>query len=126
AKAAIAAGNPDISELLGARDRQVPQANRVDQLEDRRVGPDAEGEREDGHEREARTSPKQAQGVANVAPDVVDPFRVTRVAAGVLLLFDAAQCDHGGPPCFVRRGATSDKLLDLPIDVEPQLLIELR
>jgi hypothetical protein len=56
---------------------------------------------------------------------MVDPLCVTRVAAGVLLLLEAAKCDDGGPPCFVRRGPTSDKLLSLPIDVEPQLLVEL-
>src|SRR5439155_954487 len=84
----MAAGNPNVGELLGARHGQVSEANRVDELKDGGVRADAQSQGEDGHDRVARTSSEHTHGVTKIAPCLVDPLRVTRIAAGVLLLLE--------------------------------------
>src|SRR6266404_3420847 len=53
-------------QLLGVRERQRPQQDTANHAEDGRVGTDAEGECEDGDDREAAVSDQLARGVAEV------------------------------------------------------------
>ena len=53
-------------ELFGLGDRKAAQPDRVEQLEDRRVRADAEGEREDRDDGEARLEEEPPRAVAEV------------------------------------------------------------
>ena len=53
---------------LVAHARQRPQERRVDEAEDRRVRADADGQRHDGHQREARTLQQRPRAEAHVLP----------------------------------------------------------
>ena len=50
-----------VDELLGVGHRQRPQEHRIDHREDRGVGPDTEGQREDGGGGEAAILPQQPE-----------------------------------------------------------------
>src|ERR1700722_1876269 len=61
----------DDGELLRVLDRKGAQTNSVKKLEDRRIGSDAEGERENRHESEARIEQQEAEAVAGVLKKVL-------------------------------------------------------
>jgi hypothetical protein len=52
--------------------RQRLQRQRVDHAEDRRVGADAEREREDGGEGETGIAPQQARAITNVQQELLE------------------------------------------------------
>ena len=56
-------------QLFGSRDRQLPQQDLVDQREDRRIGPDAERQRQDRHGGKQRTPPQSADRKTEVGRD---------------------------------------------------------
>ena len=53
-------------ELVGMVERQRPQQHRFDDCEERRVGADAERERQDRRGGESRLETKEAQRAANI------------------------------------------------------------
>ena len=65
-RARLRAGVRDDDQALGARVGQRPQQHRVHHAEERRRGPDAQRQGEDGSEGEAGRLAQQAQGVAQV------------------------------------------------------------
>jgi hypothetical protein len=60
-------------ELLGVRDRQRAQQERVDEGKDRRVRADAKRERGDDREREGGTACERSNRVAQIAQDGFQP-----------------------------------------------------
>ena len=100
--------------------------NGFDQLEDRGVRADAKGERQQRDEREPRIAAKRARAISHVAERVVDPHRAPHVAARLLLLIHAAKRQRGRTTGSVGRHTVRDVLGDLTIEMEPQLLVELR
>jgi hypothetical protein len=62
----------DQHEIVGARERQRTQEDGVDDAEDRRVGADADRNRQDREHQETRRPPERARGVPNVLKEVVD------------------------------------------------------
>ena len=89
----------DFRQLLGIRNRQAAQADRIDQLKDCGVCPDAEGERQDRNSGEDRSAPEQAQTVPGVTDQVVDDLDVAPIAAGLFVLLHSAhraQCRIDG------------------------------
>src|SRR5437773_10344814 len=63
--------DPDRHELVGLLDWKRAEPERVDELENRRVGAGAERQGQDRHERECRVSAKDPHAVAEVLPDRV-------------------------------------------------------
>ncbi len=76
---------------LGLADRERLQQDAVDEGEDRAVGADAEGERGHGDQRERGAAAQDAQTVAHVLRELVEPARAARVAAFFLDLLHAAE-----------------------------------
>ena len=66
---ARARGVPEQDQTARIPDRQRLQQHCVDEREDRRIGPDAEGEGHHGDHREARRSAQHPQRVAHVPPE---------------------------------------------------------
>ena len=111
-------------ELLGMLHRQLAQHQRVDQAEDGRIGPDAQGQRQKGNGRKSRTPPHAAERIAYVLPqsfqgtpsphlarDLLDQRPVAKLPAGgcfgrlrILPSFDAIPRGHGqmGPNLLVQ------------------------
>ena len=82
----------DRRQPIGVRVRHGPEDGRVEQAEHGAVGADAEAEREDGDEGEAGGLAYQAQRVADVAPQRVEPGgKAALVPAGILDPLDAAE-----------------------------------
>src|SRR4029079_7677936 len=73
----------DVNELFGALDRQGPKENGVDDAEDGAVDADAEGEGQQGDDRERGRLAQTSRGVADVLHEVVHGFPVRRSRSGV-------------------------------------------
>ncbi len=95
-------------ELLRVLDRQRPEPHRIQELEDRRVGADAERQRQNRDERERGIQTQQAQAMAHVLHDCFE--RGDGVHA-IDLLADArrvAELAPRGEPRLVGRHAAGD------------------
>ena len=68
------------------------EQNRIDDAEDRCDRADAQGERQDGREREAGDPAQLANSEANVREDFFEPRQATVDAVGLANLRDAAKC----------------------------------
>ena len=77
---AVAAGREHVDERVGIGDWQRPEQQRVHEREHRRVGADAEAERQHGDGGEARTPPQPSERVADVGQEHGSPSN--RVFAG--------------------------------------------
>ena len=66
AEARVRRGGIDLDNPAGIRDRQRTEQHRIDVTEHRGVGADAEGEGEDGNEREAGRLGESADGKAEI------------------------------------------------------------
>jgi hypothetical protein len=55
---------PHLKEFVRLPERQWPQHQRVDHAEDRRIRPNAEGQRDDGDQRKAGPLPQHSRAVA--------------------------------------------------------------
>jgi hypothetical protein len=95
--------DPDLGQLRRIAHRERAQAHRVEELEDGRVGADAEREREDRHDREARIEAEEARAMLEVAPSAIEPAdgvhlidllthqgRVAQLAPGCVARLDGA------------------------------------
>src|SRR5262249_2245414 len=97
---------------------------RVNEAEDRRVGPNPEREREHGHRREARTLAQSPQSVAEILHHVFNPPHASRIAALLLSLFNASESAQRGVSRLFRRHAFGDVFFDLPIEVIAEFFVE--
>src|SRR5436309_6862573 len=64
---------PETIELLRVRYWQRLQHHRINECENRRGGPDAQGKREHNSSREARRFPQYAQTKAQVLNEILNP-----------------------------------------------------
>src|SRR6266567_6892907 len=76
----VAAYDPHFGELVRVWNGQAAQPNGIEQLKDRRIRADSQGQREDANQRESRTSAQQAGAVAQVPPDALDPSEAIHAA----------------------------------------------
>ena len=84
--------DPDRHELVGLLDWKRAETERVDELENRRVGAGAERQGQDRHERECRVPSKDPHAVAEVLPDRVQErnrvhFALAESDSGVTIRF---------------------------------------
>ena len=109
-------------EPLGLADRQGLQQDAVDERKDRAVGADAKGQGGHGDQRERGTAAKDAQAVAEILRDLVEPARAANVAAVFLDLLHAAECQ---PRPAARLGLGHPRL-DVVGDQAFEVIAELR
>ena len=83
----------------------------VQDREDRGVGADAEGKRQDDRDRESRTLDERAAGVAQVLPEVVQPGERPDLPVDLPGLRDAAEAAQGRLTRGLGRQSLSDVLL---------------
>src|SRR5439155_14206999 len=69
---------PETIELLRVRYWQRLQHHRINECENRRGGPDAQGKREHNSSREARRFPQYAQTKAQVLNEILNPVHSAR------------------------------------------------
>jgi hypothetical protein len=114
----------ELHELLRIADRKPPQHQRVDQTEDGGVGADAEREREDDYQGEARCLGEQAQRVAHVAEDRVERRAVALRADALFRLLEPAERQRRLAPCLVLRKAIAHLVGGGHFEKRLQLLID--
>ena len=107
------------------RHRQRAQPQRVDELEDRGVGADAQHQRQDGDHGETAAAPEHARGIAHVVPDTLEP--VDRVHV-VDFLADAGRVPElaaggraGGFGRQTARDVVGDFLIEIAVELLPAL-----
>jgi hypothetical protein len=93
-------------------------------VENRGVGADAEGEREDGDSGEARGFPQHAQGVADVPGRGFEEVHAARLAAFLFELIDSAEFETSAAASFQERQAGLNELFDLLVEVKAQFVVE--
>jgi hypothetical protein len=107
------------------RHGQRTQHDGVDNGEDRRIGADAQGEREDGDRGEGRRVAQGAGGVAQIAPQVLGGGFPADVAGVVFQRGETAHLGSGGARGLFTRQTGLHLLLDRRLEVPAQLGIEL-
>ena len=105
--------------------RQRAQHQRVDQAEDRGVGADAQRQREHDDQREPAIPGEHPDGVADVAPDLVEPAAVPRGADAFLGLLDAAKLEQREPARLAGDIAVAHLVGRRRVDEPLKLVIEL-
>ena len=117
----------EVDQAFGLGDRQGAQEELAVQREDRRVGPDAERQRHDGHARDERSLEEHAQRQSDVGHDalqLVGEPQAARLPAVVFRRLDAAElhpCAAGGLPS---RHPGAHQLLRARFEMKPHLLVE--
>ena len=114
----------EVDDLLRPLDGRVAEDDGVDEAEDRRVGSDAERERQNGHRRERRPPGERPRAVAHVAAEV-GGAEAAHVATQFLDHLHASQARERRAARLLRRHAPADVLLDVQRHVRLQLRIEL-
>ena len=105
---------------VGRREEEFPgEAEHGD------VAAGAERDRARGGEQQHRLAQQSAERVVQVAREVLDERDASGVARLLLHLLDAAERAQRGQARGVGRHSVGDVLLDLELDVRPELAIEL-
>src|SRR6202047_4591016 len=113
-----------VGELLGVRDRQRSQAERIDQLEDGGVCASAQRERKHGNGGEKRRFAQHAQAEAQVLREILQPSDAANIATLLFPLLDSAHFDECLSMRFVWDYTFRDVLLSLSLDVIAQLVVQ--
>jgi hypothetical protein len=111
----------ETDELVGPLDRQVTHEQRLVEAEDGGPAADAQGQREDGRDRERRSSPEQARRVAYVLGRVLEPCPAPCVADAFLQRNRVAEIEARSPPRFALTQAVGSGFLRLRFEVELEL-----
>jgi hypothetical protein len=104
-------------------ERQRAEDHRIHQAEDRRVGPDSQGERQDGHRGESQCLSHRSDGVADVLPKLVDEAQPPRLPAFFHHALHTAELETRAPRRFCRRDASAHEVAGVRIHVEAHLVV---
>ena len=115
----------DVDQRGGVAERQRPEERRVDGAEDRRTRADAEGEDEDRARGEAPVAPEPPHRVPHVTRERVDRTEAAGIPRAVGDPGAAAERPARRPLGVAGRHPRGDVLLDLLLEVKPQLAIDL-
>src|SRR5213079_1065490 len=116
---------PETIELLRVRYWQRLQHHRINECENRRGGPDAQGKREHNSSREARRFPQYAQTKAQVLNEILNPVHSARVAAFLFRLLDTAQVDSRATMRLLLGHPLRHIFLGFSFEVIAQLVVQL-
>jgi hypothetical protein len=114
AEAAVAPGNLDRDQRPGRLDRQGSQPHCIEELENRRVGADAERQRQDGDRRESRAPSNLPHAVPQIPGHPVERRPAPRFAALLLKPRDVAE-----PSRARLRPVERHLLLELGVELAP-------
>jgi hypothetical protein len=104
--------------------RHGPEQNRVHEGDDRGIGADPDGERDNRHDGEAPRTQERAEGVADVAPEILQPRQRALIALPLDRLRHSAGA-HAGCSCRgLGRQAAAPLVLGRQLEVRPQLVLE--
>jgi hypothetical protein len=110
-------------QTLRIAHREIAQQSGVDQTEDCGIGADAEGERENGHERESGTLQEHANAERDVLQEILNPVYAAHVATLLSDLIYSSESPQGCIAGFLWRHSGGDVDGSLLLDVEEQLLL---
>src|SRR3954468_20578810 len=122
AAAGFPAGVIDEEQVLWIVHRKRLHQHGVDQTEDRRIGADAEGERQKGNSRERRRSSQEPECVDDIAAQFVEEAQANRLAALVLTRSQAAELGTRTPVSFLGRQTASAQIRFVQLHVRPHLV----
>ena len=114
-----------VNELVGRANGQRPEDERVEEGVRGGAGSERQGQRDDGGGRHARVPPQHARSHAHVAQQRFEPRQQFHVAALLLGAQGAPETALGLGCGLLWRQARRRQLLDPPIEVEPELLVEI-
>jgi len=114
----------DLDQLIGVGERQGTQDDGIDGGEDRAVGSDAQGKRENDGQRERRRFAQEAQSGAEVEEERVGECRGVDFADGLSDLFGAAEFKESMAVRPVRRFALIDVRAGELVDVVSHLAVD--
>ena len=116
---------PQHQQLSGAGVGQRSQQHGIHHAEDGRVRADAQGQSDDGNNRERRAATQHAEAVADVLPDGFHQNDSSNIASSLFDLLDAAEVGHRFGTSRLRRHPLFDELLSLHVDVKSNFVIKL-
>ena len=116
---------PDEDQPRRVAERQRRDQHRVDAAEDGGVGADAERQRGDDDERDARRAHEAAARVADVLERGVDSVPHAATAHFLADRFHAVHLDERGAPCGSRLRAVADLSFDQLVEEAAQLLVQI-
>jgi len=118
-------GHPDHRDPVGVRVRQRPQQHAAGHAEHGRAGADAERQRDDRHDREARAAAQDAERVADVVQQVLEAASAAHVVPGVLERGQVADAALRLTLRLVGRQAFSRQPIGQQIDMVTKLVVNL-
>ena len=127
ARSALGSGGFEVDQPFGLDDRQRTQHELAVKGEDRRVGPDAEGQRHDRHARDDRGLEEHSQGQSHVLHhllQLVGKAHAARPPAVVLGALDAAELHPRAARGFAPRHPGAHQLVGAGFQVKPHLFVE--
>jgi hypothetical protein len=101
------------------------QQRAVDDVEHGAGGSDAQGQGENGNDRDMRVPTQGAEPIANVSADLVKGAKSDRGTIFFLLHVRPAELDLRLPECLLRGEARISEVLRVGVDVKLQLLLDL-
>ena len=119
----MVAGLSDDHEPLRMTDGQEPQNNLIQQTEHRRVGPNAQRQRQHRHCRKAGGFAQCAEGVARVLKERFEEMRAQRFADFFLEFLVAAEFDARAAFRFGAREAGAFEIIGAGLDVRAKLSV---
>ena len=118
------AGDVDCDEFFGVGDRQLGQDDGVEELENTKVGADAERQREQCCRSECRSAAELAKCIANVVEQVLQPQPAPALAGDFLNEGHVAEFAQGSGSSVGKVFAASDALRNGHPQVRFELLGE--
>ena len=115
----------DEHQLPRVAHRQHPEHQRIDQAEDRRVGADAQSEREHDDHREGAIPEGHPHGVAQIPSDLVEPPAMPPRTNAFFRLLHAAELQEGEAPRLVRRHAIAHLIRGGHVDERLQFVVQI-
>src|SRR5712671_5198936 len=105
--------------------RQRPQQHRINECKNRRIGTNAEGERQHRNDSESWILPQHPRSKAQVPHEVFQPSPTPSVASAVPQMHRVPELPVRRVARLARANSVSDKFLLLQLPVEPHLLFQL-
>ena len=105
--------------------RRRPEHQPIDDAEHRGVRADAECERGDDGEREARTRAQSATSVAQIAHRVLEQMHAARISRFFFHAIEAAEGEARAPRGFVDRDPRAHVLRGFALEMKSELVVEL-
>src|SRR5262245_31018214 len=112
-------------QFIGPLDRQRAKEKHVHDAEDRRIGPDAQAEREHGHQSETGGFQQHSRAEAQVLPEVFYPSQPALISICLLHLRHSTETEPRRSLCFFQAHPLLQIVLNLHLEMRADLLLQL-